>query len=182
MSFLRPSVLHVLGQFRDVLLGAGLAVLGAWVAGQGGYFYTPLGLTVLLLGGGWAILGWRRQRFQQAGAAPGYVRVTEAEIAFFGPRVGGFISLSDLVEIRLLTLHGRQVWRLTQADGQTLHIPVQALGAGALFDAFATLPGMDTAALITTLNGAAPSDSRALALAQANQLVWNRKGAGVVVR
>ena len=60
-------------------------------------------------------------------------------------------TLPELIELRLVTLRGRRVWRLKQADGQALLVPVDAAGAEGLFDAFAILPGMDTAALVAAI-------------------------------
>jgi hypothetical protein len=182
MSFIRPELTAELWRLREVIAGGAVAVLGAWTAAQGGWFLTPLGLALIALGAAWALTGWRRLRFQQDGEAPGIVRVTEAQIAYFGPRIGGFIGLPELAEIRLLTLRGRRVWKLKQGDGQALHIPVEADGAEALFDAFAALPGMDTAALVAALGGEAASDSRVVALNEVDRLIWTRRGAGVVVR
>lgn len=182
MTLLRPELARMLSIHREALIGAGLALLGIWIASYGGYLLTPLGLALGALGAGWAVLSWRRVRFHQEGDAPGIVHVTEAQIAYFGTRVGGFVGLPDLAEVRLLTLRGRRIWKLRQGDGATLHIPVEALGAEALFDAFAALPGMDTAALVTALSSGVPSDSRVVALNEVDRLVWARKGAGVVVR
>lgn len=182
MSFIRPELRAALGRWREVILATVLAAIGVWIASEGGYLLLPLGLLILALGLGWALTSWRRLRFQQDGEAPGLVRVTEAQIAYYGPRVGGFVGLPDLSEIRLLTLRGRRIWKLKQGDGQLLHIPVEAFGAEALFDAFATLPGMDTAALVASLGSEAPSDSKVIMLNKIDRLVWTRKGAGVVVR
>ncbi|MBL9047629.1 MAG: hypothetical protein JNK34_10035 [Tabrizicola sp.] len=182
MSFIRPELIDATRQHAEVILGVALAALGLWMASWGGYFYLPFGLCLVALGLGWTLTAWRRLRFRQSGEAPGIVRVTEAQIAYYGPRVGGFVGLPDLSEIRLLTLRGRRIWKLRQGDGQLLHIPIEALGADALFDAFATLPGMDNAALVAVLGGDAPSDSKVIALAEVDQLVWSRKGAGVVLR
>jgi hypothetical protein len=44
---------------------------------------------------------------------------------------------------------------LKQSDGQALLIPVSAAGADRLFDAFASLPGMDSQALVTAAGGRA---------------------------
>jgi hypothetical protein len=183
MSFIRPELLTTLHRWREVIAGATVALFGLWTATRGGYLLTPFGLALLALGLGWALTAWRRLRFQQEGEAPGIVRVTEAQVAYYGPSVGGFIGLPDLSELRLLTLRGRRIWKLKQGDGQLLHIPVEADGAEALFDAFASLPGMDTAALVTALGSDAPAaDSRVIALAEVDRLIWSRKGAGVVVR
>ncbi|MFM7334449.1 MAG: hypothetical protein ACKO1H_08555 [Tabrizicola sp.] len=181
MSFIRPELLSTLHRWREVIAGAAVAALGLWTATRGGYLLTPLGLALLALGAGWALTSWRRLRFQQDGEAPGIVRVTEAQIAYYGPRVGGFVGLPDLAEIRLLTLRGRRIWKLKQADGLLLHIPVESDGAEALFDAFATLPGIDMAALVAALGtDSPPSDTRVIALNEVDRLIWARKGAGVV--
>ena len=183
MSVIRPDLAAALSRWREVIAGAGLAALGLWTATRGGYFLTPLGLALIALGMAWALTAFRRLRFQQDGEAPGIVRVTEAQIAYYGPRVGGFVGLPDLSEVRLLTLRGRRIWKLKQGDGQLLHIPVEAQGAEALFDAFAALPGIDMGALVAALGSDAPaSDSRVIALDGADRLIWARRGAGVVVR
>ena len=183
MSLIRPELLAAAQRGREVIAALFLTAFGAWVAIYGGYLLLPLGGAMLLLGGSWALLSLRRLRFQQDGEAPGFVRVTEAQIVYMGPRVGGFIGLPDLSEIRLITLRGRRIWKLKQGDGQLLHIPVEAQGAEALFDAFATLPGIDTAALVAALGtDAPPSDSKVIALGGVDRLIWSRKGVGVVVR
>jgi hypothetical protein len=182
MSFIRPELSQAVFRRREAIAGAALTVFGGWVASRGGLFYLPLGLALLALGAGWTVLALRRLRFRQPGDAPGMVRVTEAQIAYMGPNVGGFVGLPDLSEIRLLTLRGRRIWRLRQADGTQLHIPVEAEGAEALFDAFAALPGMDTLGLVAALGSQTASDSRVIALNSVDRLVWSRKGAGVVVR
>lgn len=182
MSFIRPEILDGARRYREVIFGAGVVALGLWIANWGGIFFTPVGLGLVALGLSLALLAWRRLRFRQDGDAPGFVKVTEAQIAYFGPRVGGFVSLPDLAEVRLLTLRGRRIWKLRQGDGQLLHIPVEALGAEALFDAFAALPGMDTGTLVAALGSEAPSDSRVIALAEVDRPIWSRKGPGVVVR
>ena len=180
---IRPELWAGLLRWREVIAALGFALFGLWTAWQGGYLLTPLGLAFLALGAGWALTSWRRVRFRQPGEAPGILRVTEAQIAYYGPRVGGFVGLPDLSEIRLLTLRGRRIWKLKQGDGQLLHILVESDGAEALFDAFAVLPGIDMAALVAALGSdAAPSDSRVVALAEVDRLIWARRGEGVVVR
>jgi hypothetical protein len=181
MSFIRPELLSTAHRWREVIAGAGVAAFGVWTATRGGYFLLPIGLALAALGAGWALGAVRRLRFQQDGEAPGIVRVTEAQIAYYGPRVGGFVGLPDLAEIRLLTLRGRRIWKLKQGDGQLLHIPVESDGADTLFDAFATLPGIDMAAIVAALGtDAPPSSARVIALNEVDRLLWSRKGAGVV--
>ena len=182
MSLIRPELLAAAHRGREVIVAAVVTGFGAWVGSYGGYLLLPLGLVIAALGFSWLVVSLRRMRFRQAGEAPGIVRVTEAQIAYMGPRVGGFVGLPDLAEVRLMTLRGRRAWKLRQGDGQQLYIPVEADGAEALFDAFASLPGMDTAALVAALGSEVPSDSKVVALDGVDRLIWSRKGAGVVVR
>lgn len=183
MSLIRPELLSSIRRNGELLAALALCGLGGRTAFQGGYLLTPLGVVLVALGAGWALTARRRLKFQQDGEAPGLVRVTEGQIAYYGPRVGGFVGLPDLSELRLLTLRGRRIWKLKQGDGQLLHIPVEAEGAEALFDAFATLPGIDMAALVAALGtDAPPSDRRVIALGEVDRLLWARQGAGVVVR
>lgn len=182
MSFIRPEIAAALTTQRETIAAGFVAVLGLWFLAQGGYVLPSLGLILIVLGLAWGVQAWRRSRFAQGGEAPGIVRVTEAEIAYLGPRTGGFVGLPDLAEIRLLTLRGRRIWKLRPLDGEPLHIPVEAQGAEALFDAFAALPGIDTAALVAALAAEGTTDSRVVALNAVDRLIWARSGAGVVVR
>ena len=110
------------------------------------------------------------------------VEVDEAQISYMGPTTGGFVSLSELVELRLLTLRGRRLWRLKQADGQALLVPVDAAGSAALFDAFGNLPGMDTSALVRALEPVSRASGAALVNADQPemQVIWRRRGVGLV--
>lgn len=151
MSLIRPEVQQGLWRAREVIAaGAGLAV-GLWLMAQGGYLLIPLGGVLAALSLMLGLLAWRRLRFAKAGDGPGIVTVDEGQIAFFGPDTGGFVALRELAELRLVTLRGMAHWRLRQTDGQTLLIPVAAQGAAALFDAFASLPGLDSGALVAAL-------------------------------
>lgn len=182
MSFVRPEIIETVQRWREVIAAGATLAAGLWLLSRPGFALPAIGLVLGLLGLGWAALAFRRARFRQDGEAPGIVRVTEAQIAYLGPRIGGFIGLPDLSEIRLLTLRGRRVWKLRAATGEALHIPVEAQGAEALFDAFAALPGMDTAALVAALGTDAPTDTKVVALDGADRLIWSRKGKGIVSR
>ena len=151
MSFIRPEATATLWRWREVLIGAALAVLALW------WLVGPRGLLgmiapVLLVGAGALIMvGLQRGRFRGAGGGMGAVQVDEGQIAYFGPLSGGAVALRDM---RCLRLDGRQSpahWVLEQADGPALMIPVDAAGADALFDAFATLPGLRTERMLARL-------------------------------
>ena len=152
---IRPAALAGLRRWREVAAAAGFALLGLWLMALGGWILVPLGAMLTALALGLGLLALRRVRFGQAVDAPGVVEVDEGQVGYFGPAAGGYVSLPELQELRLLTLRGRRYWRLKQADGQVLLIPVAASGAERLFDAFATLPGMDTQALVAALAPAA---------------------------
>jgi hypothetical protein len=51
-----------------------------------------------------------------------------------------------------------------------------------LFDAFAALPGMDSAVLIAALQARGTGVGRAIALDGDARLIWQRTARGVVVR
>lgn len=149
---IRPEVLAALRRWREVILAACLALLGLWLATRSVPIALSAGLALMTLAAAWALSGWRRMRFSQEIAAPGFVEVIEGEVRYFGPSFGGAVSLSDLTELRLMTMHGRRLWRLKQRDGQALLIPVDAAGAEALFDGFTALPGLDMAAVLAALS------------------------------
>lgn len=183
MTLIRPAARATLYHWREVMFGLGVAVLGMWLAAFGGYVLIPIGLAIVALGAGLALTGWRRMRFIHEVAAPGVVEVIEGEVRFYGPTFGGAISLPDLTEIRLMTMRGRRLWRLKQSDGQALLIPIDAAGAETLYDAFASLPGMDMAAVLESLSTTQTADRREISLAHQpeTRLIWLRKGRGLVV-
>ena len=179
---IRPEVTALAQRYREMIAAAIPAVLGLWLVRLGGLLLAPIGTVMIALSVAWAVMAWRRIRFAQPTEAPGVVEVDEAQIGYLGPTSGGFVSIVELVELRLLTLRGRRLWRLKQADGQALLIPVDAAGAERLFDAFASLPGMDSGALVAALtpDRAAPDHNGALTLAGETRTIWRRAGKGVV--
>lgn len=181
MPLIRPEALAALSRWREVAFSGGIALLGLWLMALGGVILLPFGAAVLGLGAVLALTAFRRLHFAQTIAAPGVVEVVEGEVRYFGPSVGGMVSLAELVEIRLIRLRGRRMWRLKQADGQALLIPVDAAGAEALFDGFATLPGLDMAAAVAALG---PQVASGTALVPADTpdmvVIWHRKGQGLV--
>lgn len=149
----RAEVWALVLRGQEVILATLLALFGLWLMILGGYILLPIGGAILALAVSMAVLALRRLRFSRPRGAIGMVEVDEAQIGYFGPTDGGFISLQDMVELRLLRVGGVDMWRLKQSDGQTLLIPVAATGAERLFDAFAALPNMNTADLVAPLAG-----------------------------
>ena len=173
---IRPEVLNLLRRANEVILAALLVAFGLWLIWLGGYLLTPVGMALSALGLSWAVLALRRLRFAQGSDAPGVVEVDEGQVGYLGPTAGGYVSLPEL--------GGRRMWRLKQADGQAVLIPVDAAGAERLFDAFSSLPGMDSGALVQALTPAAHSAGQTLPAQQTPEIkvIWRRQGAGMVVR
>lgn len=173
---IRPAAAALLTRFREPLAAAALLLVGLFVAMQGGWVLLPVGGAIATFSAGWATVALRRLRFAQGVAAPGMVEVDEGQVGYLGPAFGGYVSLPDLIELRLVTMRGRRLWRLRQSDGQALLIPVDAAGAERLFDAFASLPGMDTGSLTAAL---APAPDRTASIAAETRVIWRRPGRGV---
>ncbi len=179
---IRPELVQAAYRGREVIFGGMLAAAGVWTALRGGYVLLPSGLAIACLGLVWAVTAWRRMRFAQGVAAPGIVEIDEGQIGYLGPDAGGYVAIPDLTELRLVDMRGRRLWQLRQSDGQALLIPVDATGADRLFDAFASLPGMDTAALVSALAPPPPDARRNPALASISKTLWRRSGRGAVAR
>lgn len=144
MSFIRPDARAALWRWREVLTGAGLACLGLWwTLGLSGILHW-LGYAVLMVAGAMTIMGVQRARFRHGGGGPGVVRVDEGQVAYFGPLTGGVVAIRDLDSLTLDPSGHPAHWVLSQSGAPDLHIPVNAEGAEALFDAFAALPGLRT--------------------------------------
>lgn len=153
MSLIRPELLERLRPFREAMAAGLLALLGVWLVWLGGWLLMPVGAVVLFIAAVWGISALRRARFARRVEAPGVVELDEGQIGYLGPTFGGYVALAELSDLRLIDLHGKRHWRLKQADGQVLLVPVAAQGAEVLFDAFALLPGADMARLAAALDG-----------------------------
>lgn len=163
MSLIRPELAARLTRAREAI-GAGVALaFGLWLATRGGWLLAGLGGVVALVGAGLLVAAIQRLRFAPVTRGPGVVEVDEGQIAWFGPGIGGFVSLAELAELGLITVQGLRVWRLRQSDGQMLLVPVDAQGAGQLYDALTTLPGIEGHRLLAALR--APGDT---------PLIWQR--------
>ncbi len=152
MSFVRPDLSRRLARWSELASAVVAALIGGAIMRLGGFLFLPIGALLTLLSLGWAMTALRRLSFQREIAAPGIVEVIEGQVGYFGPTFGGFVALDDLVELRLMEFHGAQHWRLKTALNEVLTIPVDATGADKLYDAFATLPGVDMAGLSSALD------------------------------
>ena len=95
--------------------------------------------------------GIQRARFRLGAGGPGVVRVDEGAIAYLGPLDGGAVALSEITKLCLDPISTPDHWILAQPGQPDLHIPLNAEGAEALFDAFASLPGMRTEYMLSQM-------------------------------
>ncbi len=148
---IRPEIRAALFRWREVLSACAALLFGLWLVSLGGWLLVPFGAIVAALSLGWAVIAFRRMRFLRGVGAPGVVEVDEGQVGYLGPTFGGFVALEDLAELRLLEMRGARQWRLQTANGDVLLVPVDAAGAEKLYDAFASLPGIDMATLSSAL-------------------------------
>jgi hypothetical protein len=179
---IRDGARAALWRWREGIAALAIIGLGLWLAALGGYLLVPVGALVAMAGAALGVLALRRVQFAGQVDAPGMVQVDEGQVSYMGPSVGGFVSLADLVEVRIIGIRGRRLWRLKQADGQAVLIPVDAAGAEALFDAFSALPGLSSADLLAAVAPVAGAGSRAVMAGGENRVVWRRSGHGVVTQ
>lgn len=143
MSFLRPEIVARLRFWREPLGWGAVALLGMIIIATG---YAGLGRLLvgsLLIGVGLLMAAGAIRRTRLGSDVPeaGVVTVDEGRIAYLGPIEGGVLGLSTLDRVEV----SAGDWVLTGSDGTRLRIPRGALGAEALPDALAPLPGLDLA-------------------------------------
>jgi hypothetical protein len=144
MSFIRSDARQTLWRWREVLVALGVVALGMlWVFGSYGLLHL-LGYAVLVLGAVMLFAGLQRVRFQGGDGGPGVVQVDEGQVAYFGPLTGGSVALGEMTALMLDPTAKPAHWVLIQPGQADLQVPLNAEGAEALFDAFATLPGIRT--------------------------------------
>ena len=155
MSFIRPEAARALRRWREALVGVGVLILGLmWVFGRPGLLQM-LGYAVVLIGLVFIWVGFQRARFRSSGGGAGAVQVDEGQITYFGPLTGGATDIADMERLTLDRSLKPAHWRLDAPGTPALLIPVNAAGSDALFDAFATLPGLQTERMLHELNTSA---------------------------
>jgi hypothetical protein len=181
MPLIRPEITQGILRRSEVIAATALGAFGLWLVWLGGLVLTPVGILFIAGAVVWAQMALRRLRFAQEVHAPGVVEVDEGQIGYLGPTFGGYVAIPDLTELRLVTVYGRRMWRLKQADGQAVLVPIDAAGAERLFDTFTSLPGMDMARLMRAIDTPAGTDHAGLpAVAPAAvpdsdvYLIWRR--------
>lgn len=150
---IRPELIEQAKRWREALAGAALMLAGLWAAT--GYGLMPfLGGALAAIGLALLWLSIQRNRFRKGvGQGPGVVTVDERRVTYMGPLEGGTVALGELRRLDLdPTAWPDPVWVLVSPD-ETLRVPVTALGADALLDLFAALPGLRTGRMLAELEG-----------------------------
>jgi len=151
--FFRPEAKAALWKWREVLVAALMALLGLWwIIGPGRLLALP-GWALVIGGVALAFVGVQRARFRGTGDGAGAVQVDEGQIAYFGPLTGGVVDMRAMERLSLDTTATPAHWRLDAPKQAPVMIPVNAAGSDALFDAFATLPGLRTERMLSELRG-----------------------------
>lgn len=151
MSFLRPEAVTILQRWRAVLLSMAVLGLGLWWALGGAGLLQWLGYGICAAGLAMLLASLQRMRFRVGDGGPGLVQIDEGAIAYFGPMTGGVVALSE-IEVLMLDPSGKPAhWLLSQPGQPDLAIPLNAAGADALFDAFASLPGIRTGHMLALM-------------------------------
>lgn len=156
MSLIRPGATRSLHRWREVLVAGALAALGLWWALTGFGLVVWIGWALLLTAGALGLAGLQRVRFRRGAGGPGVVIVDEGLIAYLGPVSGGTVALSEITMLALDPRAGGH-WVLSQPGQPDLHIPLDAEGAEALFDAFAALPGLRTEHMLARMRRPGPA-------------------------
>lgn len=158
MSFVRPEATAALLRWREALAGAAAVAIGLWWVLGPGQLLTLPGAALVIAGGAFVWVGVQRGRFRGAGGGQGQVQIDEGQITYFGPLAGGMVALRQLQTLSLRKSLHPDHWQLDQPGQPPLLIPVNALGADALFDAFATLPGLRTERMLAVMHDASSGD------------------------
>ncbi|WP_319546087.1 hypothetical protein [Ruegeria conchae] len=153
MSFIRPEAKLAMWRWREVLVAGFVLLLGlSWINGPGGLLGW-LGWILVAVSIALAVIGLQRARFRTGAGGPGVVTIDEGQITYLGPLDGGIVAAREIERLALDPTARPALWVLDQPGQPTLHIPVNAEGAEALFDVFSNLPGLKTEQMLSELNG-----------------------------
>lgn len=151
---IRPELKEQMWRWREVIAGGAALVIGVWWLIRNSAFLLLPAIVLIIAGAALIWVGAQRTRFRGEGQGPGTVQVDEGQIAYFGPLSGGMVAIEDLTRVAVDGTQHPAHWQLSQRDGETLLIPVNADGADRLFDAFARLPGLRMDRALTALETA----------------------------
>jgi hypothetical protein len=144
MSFVRPAVRAQIRRWREALVGLGVVALGSyWAFATRPGLLQWVGYVALAAGAILIVTGVQKGRFRHGGGGPGVVQIVERRIGYFGPLDGGLVDLGAITALSFDGTARPPHWVIAHDAGPPLHIPTNAEGADSLFDAFASLPGIN---------------------------------------
>lgn len=158
MSLIRPGAARQLSRWAEPLAAVALFLLGVWWALTA--FGVLMWLGWVLAGAGlvFLLLGIRRARFWRGSGGVGHVEVDEGTITYFSPEGGIVLPIDALARISLTTQGDERHWLLQARGFVPLAVPVTASGAAALYDVFASLPGIQMEFLLRNLESPERND------------------------
>lgn len=158
MSMIRPNAAKELSRWAEPLAALALILLGLWWALTAFGVLMWLGWGLTGIGSVFLLLGIRRVRFWRGTGGVGHVEVDEGTITYFSAEGGIVLPIDALARITLTTQSDTRQWLLHARGFAPLSIPVTASGAAALYDVFASLPGIQMESLLRHLGSAARND------------------------
>ncbi|MEL6550478.1 MAG: hypothetical protein AAFQ54_09555 [Pseudomonadota bacterium] len=140
---IRPEARRVLMDWKEILAGGLLIIVGGNWLTTGHTLQPILGGVFALVGAALIAAGWRRVRFPAAEGGPGLVDVTERQITYMTGHGGAALAIDSLARVEVEARPNGHAWIFTGLSGETLRIPGDARGADKLFDALVPLPGIN---------------------------------------
>ena len=154
---IRPEAMALIRRYREALFGALLGLPGLYWAMTSWGALQIIGGLLAVLGGIFVAAGLQRARFRTGAQGAGVVKVTEGQITYFGPISGGVVAQDLLSSLAIAPGLAGAEWELAQPGQPPMTIPVDALGAEALIDVFARLPGLSMERMLGHLGTPPPS-------------------------
>jgi hypothetical protein len=150
MSFLRPEAKAVLLQWREVILGLGLVLLGMWLGlGASGLVWF-FAVAIVGIGAALAWTGGQRARIQRREGGRGVIELDELQLSFLDAGSGAVVALSEVTRIEIEITgaatgpgpgHDDMFWIFTRPGESAARIPASAVGSDKMIDALAGFPG-----------------------------------------
>ena len=154
-AVIRPEVAALARRWAEAAAGAAALALGLWWWLGSPALLGWVGGGVALAGAAVLYTGVQRARLH-ASQGPGVVRLDEGRLLYMGPLDGGVADLDRLTAVTFDPTDG-PTWVLERDGEAPLRVPAGALGAEALLDAFAALPGFEPSRALAALErGRAP--------------------------
>lgn len=165
MSFLRPEAMAALTRWKDVLAGLAVGAFGFWLIFASYGIRAQFGVALVFVAVALVYSGVQRARRPVGSGGLGVVEVDERQITYFAPEGGGAVSLDALSQIEVVTTGSGErrsdfTWIFHEPGEAPLHVPGNAEGAQAIFDALAALGGVDFEGIIAVSKSRTASQRR----------------------